>query len=80
MDALKLNFVAKDQLYPWLSKLIASLNNVSDGDYEGRPKMVQWLIILNHMEASEEISPEQSRQLLFDIESAYNAFFKTLGQ
>lgn len=31
------------------------------------------------MKASEEISEEQSRQLLFDVDLAYTEFFKSLS-
>ncbi|CCM02633.1 uncharacterized protein FIBRA_04737 [Fibroporia radiculosa] len=37
------------------------------------------LITLNGMKASEEITEEQSRQLLFDIEHAYAEFFRSLS-
>ncbi|KAG6899454.1 hypothetical protein C0993_010236 [Termitomyces sp. T159_Od127] len=37
------------------------------------------LITLNGMKASEEITEEQSRQLLFDVEDAYAEFFRSLS-
>ena len=37
------------------------------------------LIELNAMKASDEITEEQSRQMLFDIEHAYNEFFRSLS-
>lgn len=37
------------------------------------------LITLNAMKASDEITEEQSRQMLFDIENAYNEFFRSLS-
>ncbi|KAA1098108.1 Vacuolar protein-sorting-associated protein 28, variant 2 [Puccinia graminis f. sp. tritici] len=36
------------------------------------------LITLNSMRASDEITDEQSRQILFDIDSAYQEFYKSL--
>ncbi|KAF7291884.1 Vacuolar protein sorting-associated protein 28 [Mycena indigotica] len=64
-------------------------------DWEGRSRMVGWqvefnsffqlssnkfrLITLNAMKASEEITEEQSRQLLFDADNAYNEFFRSLS-
>ncbi len=38
------------------------------------------LITLNAMQAADEITEEQSRQMLFDIENAYNEFFRSLGK
>ncbi|KAJ7621082.1 vacuolar protein sorting-associated protein 28 [Roridomyces roridus] len=64
-------------------------------DWEGRSRMVSWqvssvllqssiqrlsrLITLNGMSASEEITEEQSRQLLFDVDHAYAEFFRSLS-
>ncbi|ODV92434.1 hypothetical protein CANCADRAFT_147585 [Tortispora caseinolytica NRRL Y-17796] len=79
MDAVKLNYKAKDQLHPLLSELMTSINKVTTADFEGRPKIVQWLITLNAMNATDEISDDQQRELLFDINSAYESFYKTLG-
>ncbi|POY76204.1 hypothetical protein BMF94_0725, partial [Rhodotorula taiwanensis] len=70
MDALKLKLRAKDQLHPLLTDLMQSYSRFcqhrtapsEDGEWEGRPKMLAWLIRLNQMRASEEISEEQSRQ------------------
>ncbi|KAK6340322.1 Vacuolar protein-sorting-associated protein 28 [Orbilia blumenaviensis] len=78
MDALSLDFKAKDQLHPLLSELMSSLNNVSNGDFEGRGNLVHWLIKLNGMKATEEMDQEDARQLSFDVDHAYQAFFRTL--
>ncbi|KAF3140844.1 Vacuolar protein-sorting-associated protein 28 [Orbilia oligospora] len=78
MDALSLDFKAKDQLHPLLSELMSSLNNVSNGDFEGRGNLVHWLIKLNGMKATEEMEQEDARQLSFDVDHAYQAFFRTL--
>ncbi|TFY52190.1 hypothetical protein EVJ58_g10150 [Rhodofomes roseus] len=80
MDALKLGFRAKDQLHPILQELVTGYARFKGSkDWEGRGKMVSWLITLNGMKASEEITEEQSRQLLFDIEHAYAEFFRSLS-
>lgn len=78
MDALKLRLRAKDQLHPLLTDLMQSYSRFCSlsasgagagadesnaPEWEGRPKMLQWLITLNRMRASEEISDEQSRQV-----------------
>ncbi|KZF22013.1 ESCRT-1 complex, Vps28 subunit [Xylona heveae TC161] len=79
LDALKLNLVSKDSLHPLLSDVIHSVNNVTDRDFENRGKIVQWLITLNQMRATEELSEEQARELSFDIEQAYHGFKATLN-
>lgn len=78
MDALKLGLLAKDQLHPLLSDLIQSVNKVTDRDFEGRGKIVQWLITLNQMKATEEVSEDQSRELELDMNLAYQGFKATL--
>jgi hypothetical protein len=37
------------------------------------------LAIMNQMKASDELTDEQVRQLTFDMESAHNAFFRSLA-
>lgn len=78
LDALKLNMVSKDALHPLLSEVIQSVNKVTDGDFENRGKIIQWLITLNQMRATEELSEDQARELAFDIEQAYQGFKATL--
>ncbi|KAJ5712032.1 hypothetical protein N7488_006188 [Penicillium malachiteum] len=79
LDALKLNMVSKDALHPLLSEVIQSVNKVTDGDFENRGKIIQWLIALNQMRATEELSEDQARELAFDIEQAYQGFKTTLN-
>jgi hypothetical protein len=63
MDALKLSYKSKDQLHPLLSELMTSLNTSMPKDFDGRAKIVQWLITLNQMRAADELSDDQSRQV-----------------
>ncbi|KAJ5948295.1 hypothetical protein N7466_001310 [Penicillium verhagenii] len=79
LDALKLNMVSKDALHPLLSEVIQSVNKVTDGEFENRGKIIQWLITLNQMRATEELSDDQARELAFDIEQAYQGFKSTLN-
>ncbi|CAK5274278.1 unnamed protein product [Mycena citricolor] len=80
MDALKLRMRAKDQLHPILQDLVTGYARFKGSkDWEGRSRMVGWLITLNGMKASEELSEEQSRQLLFDVDHAYAEFFRSLS-
>ncbi|KAK3987024.1 vacuolar protein sorting-associated [Cladorrhinum sp. PSN332] len=78
MDALKLGLLAKDQLHPLLTDVIQSVNKVTTQDFESRGKIVQWLIALNQMKATEELSEDQARELELDINSAYHGFKSTL--
>ncbi|KAE8215586.1 hypothetical protein CF327_g1147 [Tilletia walkeri] len=81
-DALKLKLRAKDSLHPLLSELVVCYTRSGEGagavNEEGRAKMLHWLIKMNQMRASEEIDEEQARQLLFEIEGAYNEWFRSL--
>ena len=79
LDALRLNYAAKDQLHPLLSDVITAVNNVTQTDFEGRACIVKWLIVLNRMGAGDEIDEQQRRQMLFDVEGAYHEFYKTRG-
>ncbi|KAF9006655.1 vacuolar protein sorting-associated protein 28 [Cyathus striatus] len=77
MDALKLRLRAKDQLHPILQELVTGYARFKGSkDWEGE---VVWLITLNGMKASEELTEEQSRQLLFDVDHAYAEFFRSLS-
>jgi len=79
LDALRLGLLAKDQLHPLLTEVIQSVNKVSDRDFENRGKIVQWLITLNQMKATEVLSEDQARELELDINSAYLGFKNTLS-
>jgi ESCRT-I complex subunit VPS28 len=79
LDALKLGLLAKDQLHPLLSDLIQSVNKVTDRDFDSRGKIVQWLITLNQMRATAELSEDQVRELELDMNSAYQGFKATLA-
>ncbi|ROW14228.1 hypothetical protein VPNG_04222 [Cytospora leucostoma] len=78
LDALRLGLLAKDQLHPLLTDVIQSVNKVTDRDFENRGKIVQWLITLNQMKATEELGDAQARELELDINSAYQGFKSTL--
>lgn len=87
MDALKLNLRAKDQLHPLLGEAVGCWNRSGggggeetvDGEQGGRRgKLIGWLITLNQLKASDEIDEDQARQMLFDVEGAYQAWFRSL--
>ncbi|CAI4218684.1 unnamed protein product [Parascedosporium putredinis] len=79
LDAVKLGLLSKDQLHPLLSDVIQSVNRVTDKDFENRGKIVQWLITLNQMKATDELSEDQARELELDIQQAYGGFKRTLS-
>jgi ESCRT-I complex subunit VPS28 len=79
LDALRLGLLAKDQLHPLLADTIHAVNKVTTTDFENRGKIVQWLITLNQMKATEELSEEQARELELDINSAYQGFKNALS-
>ncbi|KAF7192888.1 Vacuolar protein sorting-associated protein 28 [Pseudocercospora fuligena] len=77
-DAVRMNILSKDTLHPILVDTIQAVNKVTDRDFENKGKIVHWLITLNQMRAAEELSPEQARELQFDLNSAYEGFKATL--
>jgi ESCRT-I complex subunit VPS28 len=79
LDALRLGLLAKDSLHPLLTEVIQSVNKVTDRDFENRGKIVQWLISLNQMKASEELSEDQAREIDMDINAAYQGFKNILS-
>lgn len=79
LDAVKLGLLSKDQLHPLLSDVIQSVNRVTDKDFESRGKIVQWLISLNQMKATDELGEDQARELEMDIQQAYNGFKRILA-
>ncbi|KAF9390195.1 hypothetical protein CPB97_009762 [Podila verticillata] len=81
MDMLKLGRTAADEIHPLLADIMQSLNGMRalPSDFEGRAKMREWLIKLNGMKASQELDDEEKRQLEFDLESSYSAFYAWLN-
>ncbi|KAJ8928607.1 hypothetical protein NQ314_018819 [Rhamnusium bicolor] len=80
MDKLRLDIRAMDDLHPELRDLVDTMNRLSilQSDFEGKQKVAEWLATLNSMQASDELSEAQVRQLLFDLESSYASFNKVL--
>lgn len=80
MDKLRLDIRAMDDLHPELRDLVDTMNRLSilPSDFEGKQKVAEWLATLNSMQASDELSESQIRQLLFDLESSYASFNKVL--
>uniref|UniRef100_U5EX00 Vacuolar protein sorting-associated protein 28 homolog n=1 Tax=Corethrella appendiculata TaxID=1370023 RepID=U5EX00_9DIPT len=76
MDKLRLEIKAMDELHPDLRDLVDTMNRLSliPDNFEGKEKVTTWYATLNSMQASDELTESQVRQLLFDLESAYSAF------
>jgi len=76
MDKLRLEIKAMDELHPELRDLVDTMNRLSliPENFEGKEKVTTWLNTLNAMQASDELSEVQVRQLLFDLETSYAAF------
>lgn len=80
MDKLRLEIRAMDEIQPDLRELMETMNRMSilPAHFEGRSKVQKWLDTLGSMQASEELDDGQVRQMLFDLESSYNAFNNVL--
>ncbi|XP_074641050.1 vacuolar protein sorting-associated protein 28 homolog [Tubulanus polymorphus] len=80
MDKLRLEIKAMDQIYPDVKELMESMSALSilPNDFEGKDKVEQWLSTLSQMQVSDELDDNQVRQMLFDLESAYNDFNRVL--
>lgn len=80
MDKLRLGIKAMDELHPELRDLVDTMNRLSiiPENFEGKEKVKNWLETLNSMQASDELTDDQIRQFLFDLESAYSAFSNLL--
>lgn len=80
MDKLRLEIRAMDEIQPDLKELMDAMCRLSilSADFEGKQKVQTWLDKFSSMSASEELDDGQVRQMLFDLESAYNAFNKVL--
>lgn len=80
MDKLRLEIKAMDELHPELRDLVDTMNRLSllPSDFEGKRKVAEWLSTLENMQASDELTDTQVRQLIFDLETSYTAFNKLL--
>uniref|UniRef100_A0A7S4VUK9 Vacuolar protein sorting-associated protein 28 homolog n=1 Tax=Alexandrium monilatum TaxID=311494 RepID=A0A7S4VUK9_9DINO len=73
-DALKLNLTAVDELLPLVRDLQASIVGIPNlPPLAGIERIAGWLVTLNGMRASEQLSESQCRQLGLDVEQAYTA-------
>ena len=80
LDALKLNVRAVDEISPLVRDLLGSISRTPGlpDDFEAKTKVHKWILKFNEMEASDEISEEQERQLAYDIDTSYAAYYRWL--
>lgn len=78
MDALKLNYRAKDQLHPLMAELLLSINRVTNQDFDNRSKLIEWIVKINKMKADEALDEHETRELLFELDQAYKSFYTLL--
>lgn len=88
MDALKLEYSSKLQLHPLLSGLVLSLNELSTinsetsqnvpVEFEGKSKLVTWLIKLNNLGDTQQLTAEEREDFLSDLDFAYRGFYNSL--
>ena len=79
MDALKLDMVAVDQVFPLLKDVLRSLTSLRPSGPGSAPLaspaiVREWIAKLNGLSASTQLGPEQVRQMLFDLDNAYSEF------
>lgn len=81
LDRLRLDIMANDQLQPDVKDLLDAMDKMRSlpKDFEGRKAVQRWLDVLKDMSASDELTADQARQMVFDVEGAYNDFNKFLG-
>ncbi|KAI1713567.1 VPS28 protein domain-containing protein [Ditylenchus destructor] len=80
LDQLKLNIRAVDELFPNLTELYISMSAMSSlpDNFDAKLNVKSWHDKLKGMSASEEISDEMARQMIFEMETAYNSFTRFL--
>lgn len=80
MDKLRLDIKAMDELHPDVRDLVDNMNRLSliPESWDGKERVAAWLATLNAMQASDQLSESQVRQLLFDLDASYAAFTNLL--
>ena len=73
--------VSVDQLLPYLRDLLDALNKMPKlpPDFISKEKIKEWIKRLTPQPASYQLTDEEVRQISFDLESAHDAFFKSLS-
>mmetsp|Transcript_62271 Transcript_62271/g.148625 ORF Transcript_62271/g.148625 Transcript_62271/m.148625 type:complete len:358 (+) Transcript_62271:51-1124(+) len=80
-DALKLKLDAVDDLLPLVRDLQARIAAIpSLPPLPGLERMQGWLVTLNNMRAADQLSEDQCRQLVLDVDQAYASLEKWLQE
>jgi len=81
-DKLRLGLKSTDELQPDLRELHDTMSRLTliPSNFEGKEKVQEWLSTFGSMAASDELSDNQVRQIIFDMESSYNAFNRLLHE
>ncbi|CAG0922483.1 unnamed protein product [Notodromas monacha] len=82
MDKLRLKFYANDELQGEVRELLETMSRLSllPNSYSGREKIATWLRKMEEMPASAELTEDEARQLLFDLEQSHNEFSRILKE
>ena len=62
--------------------LIRKIKGIHDKDgmeFDGISTLMPWMEKLENSKASDELTEEEARQLIFDLEKSYGAFHSFLG-
>ena len=79
-DRLKLNMRAMDELHPDLKELYETLLTMSalSNEHNTIVKVKKWLDKLDTMSVHDELSEEEAREMIFEMDSAHSEFIKVL--
>ncbi|CAJ0573848.1 unnamed protein product, partial [Mesorhabditis spiculigera] len=79
-DHLKLEQRAVDELFPSLNDLYTMICAVSrlPENFDAKVKVKKWHDKLSVMSAADQLSEDEARQMLFELEGAYNSFINFL--
>ena len=79
-DRLKLNLRAMDELHPDIKELYETLLTMStlSNDHTSVVKVKKWLDKLEGMSVHDELSEEEAREMVFELDSSQSEFIKIL--
>ena len=79
-DRLKLNLRAMDELHPDIKELYETLLTMStlSNDHTSIVKVKKWLDKLDRMSVHDELSEEEAREMVFELDLAHSEFIKIL--
>ena len=81
MDKLRLNINSVDELLNDIKELLDLILRLTTlpYDYKGRDLIRKWVDKLSSMSATSELTEEEGRQMIMDLDSAYREFEKALA-